>query len=116
MRWKDLRRSSNVRDLRGAGPARTGMPIRIGRGGGGVAVLALLAVAYFVGGPDAVNQLLGSGSAGPDSSTAPPLTANDEAGQFVAAVLGSTEDVWGEIFAQSGATYYQPELTLFDGE
>jgi predicted metalloprotease len=91
------------------------MPIRIG-GGGGIAVLALLAVAYFVGGPDAVDQLLGGGSAGPDSSTAPPLTANDETSQFVAAVLGSTEDVWGEIFAQSGATYYPPELTLFDGE
>jgi predicted metalloprotease len=91
------------------------MPIRIG-GGGGIAVLALLAVAYFVGGPDAINQLLGGGGGAPDSGAAPPLSANDEASQFVAAVLGSTEDVWGEIFAQSGATYYQPELTLFDGE
>jgi predicted metalloprotease len=91
------------------------MPIRIGRGGGGIAVLAVLAVAYFIGGPDAINQLLGGGS-GPDSSSAPPLTANDEASQFVAAVLGSTEDVWGEIFGQAGATYYPPELTLFDGE
>ena len=116
MRWRDLRRSSNVQDARGAGPARAGMPIRIGRGGGGIAVLALLAVAYFVGGPDAINQLLGGGAGAPDSGSAPPLTAEDEASQFVAAVLGSTEDVWGEIFAQSGATYYQPELTLFDGE
>ncbi|HZF27727.1 MAG TPA: neutral zinc metallopeptidase [Gammaproteobacteria bacterium] len=116
MRWRDLRRSSNVQDARGAGPARSGMPIRIGRGGGGIAVLALLAVAYFVGGPDAVNQLLGGGAGAPDSGSAPPLGADDEASQFVAAVLGSTEDVWGEIFAQSGATYYQPELTLFDGE
>jgi len=117
VRWKDLRRSSNVRDLRGAGGSpRAGLPIRIGRGGGGIAVLALLAVAYFIGGPDAINQLLGGGSGGPDSSSAPPLTANDEASQFVAAVLGSTEDVWGEVFAQSGATYRQPELTLFDGE
>jgi uncharacterized protein len=115
MRWRDLRRSSNVRDVRGAGPSRAGLPISIGRGGGGLAVVALLVVAYFVGGPEVVNQLLGGGSA-PDGSSAPPLTANDEASQFVAAVLGSTEDVWGEIFAQSGATYYQPELTLFDGE
>jgi hypothetical protein len=111
-----LRRSSNVQDARGAGPSRAGMPIRIGRGGGGIAVLALLAVAYFVGGPDAINQLLGGGAGAPDSESAPPLSADDEASQFVAAVLGSTEDVWGEIFAQSGATYYQPELTLFDGE
>jgi predicted metalloprotease len=115
MRWKDLRRSSNVRDLRGAGPSRAGMPISIGKGGGGLAVIAVLAIAYFLGGPEAVNQLIGGGAA-PDSDSAPPLTANDEASQFVAAVLGSTEDVWGEVFAQSGATYYQPELTLFDGE
>jgi predicted metalloprotease len=119
MRWKDLRRSSNVRDVRGAaGPSRAGMgmPIRIGRGGGGLAVVALLVVAYFVGGPEAVNQLVGGGAGAPSSDSAPPLTANDEASQFVAAVLGSTEDVWGEIFAQSGATYTPPELTLFDGQ
>jgi predicted metalloprotease len=92
------------------------MPLRIGRGGGGLAVVALLVVAYFVGGPEAVNQLVGGGGGAPSSESAPPLTASDEASQFVAAVLGSTEDVWGEIFAQSGATYTQPELTLFNGE
>ena len=38
MRWKDLRRSSNVRDLRGAGGVgragpRLGIPLRFGSGG-----------------------------------------------------------------------------------
>jgi uncharacterized protein len=117
MRWKDLRRSSNVRDLRGAGGApRMGIPLRIGRGGGGgIAVIVLLLLAYFIGGPEALNLLTGGGSSAPDSRSAPPLTSNDEAGQFVAVILGSTEDVWGSIFAQSGATYMPPELTLFDG-
>lgn len=121
MRWKDLRRSSNVRDLRGAGGVgrggpRLGIPLRFGSGGSILTVVALLAVVYFVGGPDALNMLIGGGGGdAPDSRSAPPLTANDESGQFVAAVLGSTEDEWSALFAQSGATYQPPALTLFDG-
>jgi len=34
---------------------------------------------------------------------------------FVAAVLGSTEDTWGEIFKRSGMTYEPPRLVLFSG-
>jgi predicted metalloprotease len=117
MRWKDLRRSSNVRDVRGAGGGgmRTGVPLSIGRGGG-IGAIVLLVIVFIVGGPDAINMLLsgGDGSA-PSSEQGTPLTANDEGSQFVAAILGSTEDVWGEIFASSGGRYELPELTLFDG-
>jgi hypothetical protein len=35
--------------------------------------------------------------------------------QFVAAILGSTEDVWGALFQASGETYRQPTLVLFSG-
>lgn len=118
MRWKNLRRSSNVRDLRGAGAGggrRGGIPLPIGRGGGGLAVVAVLVVAYFIGGPDALNMLLGGGTGAPSGESAPPLTANDESSDFVSRVLGSTEDVWGALFAQSGSRYMPPELTLFDG-
>ncbi len=118
MRWKDLRRSSNVNDLRGAGGSRPGMrmPLRMGRrGGGGLGVIVILVLAYFIGGPEALNFLLGGGTTAPDGRSAPPLTANDEASDFVSVVLASTEDVWGPIFAQSGSTYQPPELTLFDG-
>ena len=117
MRWKDLRRSSNVRDLRGAGRGRPpGIPLRIGRGGSGLAVIAVLVVAYLVGGPEALNFLTGGGTGGaPDGQSGPPLTANDEVSDFVARVLGSTEDVWSAIFAQSGSRYVPPELALFDG-
>ena len=34
-------------------------------------------------------------------------------GQFVAAVLGSTETVWTDIFAQAGRTYKPPTLVMF---
>src|SRR5690348_9573923 len=113
MRWKDLRRSDNVRDERGMGG---GGGFSVGRGVGGVGAVAILVVAYFVGGPDAVLQLLNSGGGvAPSSREGAPLTATDDQSQFVAAILGSTEDVWGEIFAQQGKRYSPPLLELFDG-
>ncbi len=88
-----------------------------GRAGGGLAVVAVLVLVYFVGGPDALQSLLGGSGGGPagGSGTAPALSATDDDSQFVAAILGSTEDVWSEIFAASGQRYDPPELTLFDG-
>jgi predicted metalloprotease len=32
-------------------------------------------------------------------------------GQFVAKILGSTEDVWGKIFQQSKSQYHAPTLS-----
>lgn len=118
MRWRDLRRSENVRDVRGEGGGggmRTGIPISLG--GGGLGAIALLVVVYLIGGPEALQTLLGGGDEGgaPSAEQGRPLSANDETSQFVAAILGSTEDVWGELFASSGRRYQPPELTLFDG-
>jgi len=117
MRWRDLRRSDNVRDVRGEGGGgmRAGIPISVG--GGGLGAIALLVVVYLIGGPDALQSLLGGADDGsaPTAEQGRPLNANDETSQFVAAILGSTEDVWGEIFASSGRRYQPPELTLFDG-
>ena len=42
-------------------------------------------------------------------------TPNDQTGKFVAAVLGSTEDVWTQTFAANGRTYQPPKLRLFSG-
>jgi uncharacterized protein len=117
VRWKDLRRSSNVRDVRGAGGGRR-MPLPIGRGGrlgGGLGMLVILGLAFVLGGPDAIMQLLSGGGSAPSSEQGRPLTAGDEASEFVARVLGSTEDVWSAVFAQSGERYQAPELTLFAG-
>jgi predicted metalloprotease len=114
-----LRRSDNVRDVRGeegGGGMRTGMPISLR--GGGLGAVALLVVVYLIGGPEALQTLLsgGGGDVGaPSAEQGRPLTSNDESSQFVAAILGSTEDVWGQIFASSGRRYAPPELTLFDG-
>jgi len=118
VRWKDLRRSSNVRDVRGAGGyggGRMGLPVGRGGLGGGVGLLVILVVLFIFGGPDAILQLFSGGASAPSSDQGQPLTANDETSDFVARVLGSTEDVWGALFAQSGQRYQAPQLTIFSG-
>jgi len=40
---------------------------------------------------------------------------SDQMGQFVSAVLGSTEAQWSDIFAQAGKTYTPPTLVMFSG-
>jgi uncharacterized protein len=115
VRWKDLRRSSNVRDVRGAGGG--GVPLRIGRGGigGGLGAIVIVVLAFIFGGPEAVLQLLGGGGGAPTSEQGRPLTANDETSDFVARVLGSTEDVWNQVLGQQGQAYQPPELLVFAG-
>ena len=39
---------------------------------------------------------------------------DDQMADFVRAVLGSTEDVWGKIYAENNARYQQPTLQIFD--
>src|SRR5690606_9111922 len=51
----------------------------------------------------------------PYGTPATTEAVRDEAGDFTAAILGSTEDVWGRLFAQAGARYQPPGLTLFGG-
>ena len=116
MRWRDLRRSSNVRDVRRSG-GRGGMPLPLGRGrlGGGLGVVVVLVLVLVFGGPDALMQLLGGGTDGPTRVERGAPLAGDDDSQFVAAVLGSTEDVWTALFAETGQRYAAPELTLFDG-
>ena len=117
VRWKDLRRSSNVRDVRGAGGGGR-VPLRIGRGGGiggGLGLLVILGLLFVLGGPEAVLQVFSGGGGAPTSEQGRPLAANDEVSDFVARVLGSTEDVWSSLFAQSGQQYRAPELALFAG-
>jgi predicted metalloprotease len=47
------------------------------------------------------------------SSSAPAPTDTDASKDFVAAVLGSTEDTWSKRFTQGHSTYLAPQLVLF---
>lgn len=45
-----------------------------------------------------------------------PITANDDMKLFVTNVLGSTEDVWGQVFTSFGQQYREPKLVIFSGQ
>jgi predicted metalloprotease len=83
--------------------------------GGGLGAIILIVVVLIFGGPEAVLQLLGGGGTAPTSEQGQPLTPDDEVSDFVLRILGSTEDEWGRLFAQSGEMYQQPELSVFAG-
>ena len=125
MRWEDFRRSSNVEDDREASASRGGgFGIPGGSGGLGIGMIIILGLLGWALGIDpsvlinGAQILTGDGQATQQTSPAPEVntgTPKDQTGQFVSAVLGSTEDVWTEIFAASGRTYHPPKLRLFSG-
>jgi predicted metalloprotease len=52
----------------------------------------------------------------PAPQGAPGQPLDDKGKQFVAVVLGETEDVWTDIFQRAGKTYQKPTLVLFSGQ
>jgi predicted metalloprotease len=118
MRIEDLRTSDNIEDRRGGGPSFPG-------GGGGlglgtVVVLGLLGWALgidpriLIGGAEMATQMR------PPPQHAQPAgivgAPTDDIGQFVAKILGETEDVWGKVLKQEmGRDYVRPKLVLFSG-
>ena len=120
MRWDDFRRSSNVEDDRDESASR-GLPGGAGGLGIGTVIIIGLISWYFGIDPSVLldgAQILTGGNPTQQSGPAPQVgsgTPNDQMGQFVAAVLGDTEDRWTEIFAASGKTYHPPKLRLFAG-
>ena len=114
MKWEGNRQSENVEDRRSSassGGSRGGRNIGIG------SIVIALVVSYFLGvSPMTVLNVLSGGSA-PTTQQSPAQRppADDRMAQFVSTVLGDTEDVWGNVFTQGGATYQQPKLVLFRG-
>jgi predicted metalloprotease len=121
MRWEDFRRSDNVEDNRegGGGLARGGFPI--GRGGLGIGTIVVLGLIGWALGIDprlliGGAELISGGSTPQQQQPSKPVRTgapDDRTGQFVAAVLGDTEDTWRVIFKASGQTYREPKLRLF---
>jgi len=122
MRLDELPRSDNVEDRRG--DESGGFPM--GRTGGiGIGTIILLGLIgwalginplYLIGGAEILSGLGGSQqqsqpAPGNAKTEAPP----DQMGEFVSAVLGSTEVQWKEMFAQAGKTYEAPTLVMFSG-
>ena len=120
MRWRSMRDSGNVEDRESAGP--TG---GFGGGGfklGGVGLIAVLAISWFLGlNPlDVLMSLQGGDAPGPPTQVAPPRSSStpgvrDETKEFIGRVLGDTEDTWNALFERMGREYRPPRLVLFRG-
>jgi uncharacterized protein len=139
MEWENFRRSDNVEDRRGddSGDALGGVGIpSLGGTGhlglGAIIVLGLIGWAFgidprvLIGGAEmAENARQGGQYSASNDTTAPAQqvqgqsqtgTPSDQMGQFVAAVLAETEDVWSSVLpAQKGVNYVPPHLVLYSG-
>lgn len=119
MRFDQLPRSEQIEDRRGDAPR--GLPRGRASGIGIGTLLLLTAISWALG----INPLylingaeLLSGLRGQQQQTqpaSPSKPGSDRMGEFVAAVLGSTEAQWKDIFAQAGRNYQAPTLVMFSG-
>ena len=119
MRWDDFRRSDNVEDARDGGG---GFHIPGGRGGLGIGTIVVLGLIGYALGIDprlliGGAEMITGGNPQIQRPAAPARKGapSDQMGQFVAAVLGDTEDRWKDIFAASKQSYRTPKLRLFAG-
>jgi predicted metalloprotease len=129
MRWDDFRRSDNIEDDRdsgggfggGYGPGGFGIPV--GRGGLGIGTIVILGLVGWALGIDPGVLIGGAEILNGGSSYQQPYREqarhtgrpSDRTGDFIAAILGNTEDVWGEIFRASGRQYRPAPIRLYRG-
>lgn len=110
MRWEGGRRSTNIEDRRGLGMGTIG--------GGGVGMLLIVLAVSCLTGTNPLALLEMAEQVAPQQTQQVPTgaPANDPAAEFVAVVLGDTEETWSRIFQSAGRQYQEPVLVLFDGQ
>ena len=107
MRWRGERESSNIEDRRGASVGRVAV-------GGGLGTVIIMALALLFGvNPSRLLEQVPSEQSPATQSSRPQNAQEEELKQFVAVVLGKTEDVWSDVFRQNGRQYREPTLVLF---
>ncbi|MGL1920798.1 MAG: zinc metallopeptidase [Hyphomicrobiales bacterium] len=117
------------RSMGGSTGGRRGIQLPRGKGGKisiwgivlmlGVAwLLGINPLTLLTGGGGGLGDVLGGATGSTTQTTSNSSSYKSSADetekkQFVAAVLGSTEDIWGGIFNQMGRTYVEPKLQIF---
>jgi predicted metalloprotease len=118
MQDDDLRASANIEDRRGQGRLGGGAATG-GLGIGAIVVLGLLSWALgidpriLISGAEIV---AGGGAPSVQQQSTPTTSPKDETGNFVARIVGETEDVWSQILPQqANRNYEKPILVLYSG-
>lgn len=106
MKWQGGRRGGNVEDRRGLSPGAAA-------GGGGIGIIVIALIGYFVFGidPQQTQSVLGdAGSASQSRRAGAEGTPEDEAGLFVDVIGANINDVW------TGALpgYTPPRVILYE--
>ena len=111
MIFKGRRQSSNIEDRRGMSTGR-----KVGVGGGIVTVVIALVVMLLGGDPREVMQMMETQQTTTETVSDYQPTAHEQVlAEFVSVTLAVTEDVWHKLFEDSGLTYREPTLVLFNG-
>ncbi len=109
--WNKINTRGNVEDRRGIGPGLVGG----GLGVTGVIVLLLLNVLGGGDVTDVINELPNIQLQPSQAYNAEEFKGIDSYEVFASTVLGSTNDLWGKVFAQANLIYDPPKLVLFRG-
>lgn len=110
MDWEKGEESANLEDRRRVRPKAAAA--------GGLGLLAILAIGYFLGvDPQQLGQLVEGVQMGQGEGTTEtqgPLTPEEERSRkFAATILGFTEKVWEQQFREIGRQYQAPRMVLF---
>ena len=110
MRIGRSRKSQNIEDRRAARPRVGGAKIGVGT------IVLVLAAMYFGVDPSVVLQLAGGPEPVTSQQPAQVGAPADAQGEFVARVLGETEDVWRSVFqSQTNGSYQDATVVLYRG-
>lgn len=107
MLFKGRRQSSNVEDFRGRGGSGFGFK-------GGIIGTTVIALIVWILGGDPMAVLQDMTSSQQSTNVTAPVAGEDEIGEFVKVIFADTEDVWNKLFKESGETYREPTLVLFN--
>jgi len=121
MRWGDMRPSDNVEDRTGMGSGGGGSPLGGGirLGGGAMILIVIVSLLFGVNPLEFLGMMEGAGPVvAPQPQSIPagphvPAATPDPQKQFVARIVGDTEDVWTQLFKSMGTRYEPPTLVLF---
>jgi predicted metalloprotease len=123
MKWRGRGGAGRIEDRRGTGGGSLGgggFPIPMGKVGGGGIGTILLVILFLVlqsrgGGGIGVDPGTGQFAPAPGaSSTDLDKAPADDPAKFIDFVAGDVDATWQKIFAESGKTYEQPVIVLYD--